>query len=78
MAFFLHSSVAVALAAAISPTPDTQQFKIRIHVTNNPAGKNCLARKKCRLSRFLLWQVNVSPVGCLVPRRRLRRLSQSI
>jgi hypothetical protein len=29
------------------------------------------------LSRFLLWRVKVSPVGCLVPRRRQRRLSQS-
>jgi hypothetical protein len=29
------------------------------------------------LSRFLLCPVNVSPVGCLVPRRRQRRLSQS-
>src|ERR1700727_554662 len=31
-----------------------------------------------RLSRFLLWPVKVTAVGCLVPRRRQRRLSQSI
>src|ERR1700722_18443689 len=31
-----------------------------------------------RLSRFLLWPVKVTAVGCLVPRSRQRRLSQSI
>ena len=64
-----------------------QSRKISIPLINNPPGKYCLVRKGpqirlgnlcLRLSRFLLCPVNVSPVGCLVPRRRQRRLSQSI
>ena len=69
--------------------PTQQSRKISIPLINNPPGKNCLVRptpqflsaissqQQYRLSRFLLCRVNVSPVGCLVPRRRQRRLSQS-
>jgi hypothetical protein len=48
-------------------------------MTSAELNETCSPRceRIARLSRFLLCLVNVAAVGCLVPRRRQRRLSQS-
>src|SRR5579863_8492268 len=69
-------------ANAISQTPlksrDCSSSPLSTRMKHPPVIKanyyNHQRERIARLSRFLLWPVKVTAVGCLVPRRRQRRL----